>query len=258
VSFKVCRALQLTSGFMVAGAVAFSFAQQPTTLSSKDDDDSRPLSQIVEQFRQNEGTPISYEDPRYRNADDVRDVTERVSRATALETQYGPRIVVPRGRPMKFVYSHGSGDEAPSTLKRMVEQYAQLGGPSFVVEQDGGRLFVQPHLVKDAQGNLVQQASVLDTHITLPAQRRTGEELLEAICKGVSENSGFRIDIGSNAPTNLLRDYRTDAGFTNQPARRVLTHLLDGLSRRQTYVWDLYYDPSDRDYALNLAYVEKR
>lgn len=90
---NIRRTLQLTSGFLTVGAVAVLSAQQPKTLSSSDS--SRPLSQMITQLRKTEGIPICYEDPRYRNSEDLQDVTEPVSRGTTLEKQFGPRIVVP-------------------------------------------------------------------------------------------------------------------------------------------------------------------
>jgi hypothetical protein len=234
-------------------------AQSSTTISSVDsDNDGRPVSALIGPFRKSEGIAISYEDPRYRNAEDVQNVTEQVRQAGTDEDKSGSRTLVPKGPPMTFVYSPSARNVAAAlaSIQRMLEEYNGLGGPSFLAFRRNDRIFVVPHDVKNEKGNRVVEGSILETRISLPAKQRSGDELLAALCEAVERASGFRIDIGAGAPTNALVQYHSNEGFENQTARAILVKLLDGLSRRQAYVWDLYFGPGENAYALNFAYVE--
>jgi hypothetical protein len=63
-------------------------AQSSATISSVDsDNDGRPVSALIGPLRQTEAIAISYEDPRYRNAEDVQDVTEQVGRQARTRTR---------------------------------------------------------------------------------------------------------------------------------------------------------------------------
>ena len=39
------------------------------------------------------------------------------------------------------------------------------------------------------------------------------------------------------------------------PAAKAIANLLDAASSKAIFDWDLYYDPADRSYMLNFAYV---
>jgi hypothetical protein len=234
-------------------------AQSSATISSVDsDNDGRPVSALIGPLRQTEAIAISYEDPRYRNAEDVQDVTEQVRQTGTDEDKNDSRTLVPKGPPMTFTYSPSPHNvtAAFASVQRMLEEYGGLGGPSFRAFRSNGRIFVVPRDVKDEKGNRVFEGSVLETRISLPAKQRSGEELLATLCEAVERASGFRIDIGTGAPTNALLRYHTNEAFEDETARAILVKLLDGLSTRQAYVWDLYFGPGENAYALNFAYVE--
>lgn len=226
------RALVLVSVLLAGSGQAP--AQSPTTISSVDsDNDGRPVSALIGPFRQSEGIAISYEDPRYRNAEDMQDVTEQVRPAGTDEDKNGSRTLVPKGPPMTFVYTPSPRNvtAAYASIQRMVEEYDGLGGPSFRAFRTNERIFVVPHDVRDEKGNRVVEGSILETRISLPAKQRSGNELLTALCEAVERASGFRIDIGTGAPTNALLHYRTSEAFGDQTARAILVKLLDGLSQ---------------------------
>ncbi len=137
----------------------------------------------------------------------------------------------------------------------MLREYGMLGGPTFGVVRDGSRLHIVPVDVLDVAGNRVKQNSIFDTVITIPQGPRHGGQLLEAICNQVSKQTGYKIWVGSGAPSNHLAKWRTIEGVENEAARTALGHLLDRLALPNSFDWDLYYDPGEKAYALNFDYI---
>ncbi len=238
---------------------ALATAQELVTVKAPSDDLSRPISSAIDQIRKQSGASITYEDPRYVNQSDIEDVTDTVSKASGPEKRYGPRILIPKGHPITFVYAPSdmkTSTSAKAVLERLVREYALGGGPVFAVTQDGTRLHVVPNKVLDASGALVHQDSVLETVITVPPARRTGGQLLQAICDAVRSKTGNVIEIGPSLPSNYLARFETKEGITNLPAANAIANLLDAASPKAIFDWDLYYDPADRSYMLNFAYVD--
>lgn len=239
-------------------STAPALAQGLITVTSSPDDLSRPVSTVIDQIRKQTRASVTYEDPRYANQSDIEDVTNEVSKASDLEKKYGPRILVPKGHAISFVYAPTDMKDlnsAKTTLERLVHEYALAGGPVFAVTQDGLRLHVVPSQALNASGALVRQTSVLETVITVPPARRDGAELLQAICDAVQSKTGFEIGVGPSEPTNNLARYVTRAGITNETAAKAIEDLLDAASSKGIFDWDLYYDPGVKSYGLNFAYV---
>jgi hypothetical protein len=124
----------------------------------------------------------------------------------------------------------------------------------FTVEKEAMRLYVAPEELKDAKGERVRQEPILDTLIGIPAAHRESSQFLEAICNAVHQETGYKIGIGST-PANILQFYSTDEGVYNQTARAAVVQFLDRATHPGNFVWDLFYDPEDRSYGLNFAYV---
>jgi hypothetical protein len=233
-------------------------AQEPVTVKAPPDDLSRPVSSVVDQIRKQTRTSITYEDPRYINQSDIEDVTDAASKASDTEKKYGPRILVPKDHSITFVYALSdmkTPGSAKAVIERLVREYALGGGPAFAVTQDGNRLHVVPNQVLDASGVLAHQNSVLEAIITVSPARRDGGQLLQAICDAVRSKTGTEIEIGPSAPSNYLARFETKDGITNMPAAKAIANLLDAASSKAIFDWDLYYDPADRSYMLNFAYV---
>ncbi len=146
-------------------------AQELVTVKAPSDDLSPPVSSVTDQIRKQTGASITYEDPRYVNQSDIEDVTDAVSKASHPQKKHGPRILIPTGHAIKFVYATSemkTPGSAKVVLERLVREYAVGGGPASAVTQDGTRLHVLPNQVLDASGALVHQSSVLETIITVP------------------------------------------------------------------------------------------
>ena len=233
-------------------------AQDSVTITSDPHDLSRPVSTLINQIRQRERISITYEDPRYRNSGDTEDVTAEVSRGSEVEKAYGPRILVPRGHSITFVYAPTEMrilEGSKLVIERMLQEYASLGGPAFAVVGDGDRLHVVPSEISDHSGVRRAEDSILNAMISIVPAARNGGELLEAICEEVQKQTGYEIGIGPSVPGNYLAAYKTSAGIGRKSARSAIAELLDRASVRGSFDWDLYYDPSDRAYMLNFSYV---
>ena len=144
---------------------------------------------------------------------------------------------------------------AKAALERLVREYTLGGGPAFLVTEDANRLHVVPNQVLDASGAMAHQSSILETVITVPPAHRDGGQLLQAICDAVRSETATEIEIGPSVPGNYLARFETKDGITNLPAAKAIANLLDAASPKAIFDWDLYYDPADKSYMLNFAYV---
>jgi hypothetical protein len=219
---------------MVAACCSVAASQNGITFNADPKDLSRPVSTLLNQLRKRERIPVTYEDPRYATRDDMggKNINFTYSPDEIL-TLEGPEIV----------------------LSRMLREYGASGGLTFALVQDGPRFHVIPNEVLDKAEARVRQDSILDTVINVPAARRSGGELLQAICDEIKKQTGYEIGVGPSAPGNYLARYATTEGIINRSANAALQDLLDSATPRATFVWDLYYDPADRGYGLNFAYV---
>jgi hypothetical protein len=242
--------------FSLLGLAAL--AQDSVTIASDPRDMSRPISTLVNQLRRGERISITYEDPRYENPADIEDVTAAVAKSSEEEKTVGPRILVPRGHPITFVYAAGdirSRAGAESTLARMTREYDSVGGPTFVVVRDGVRLHILPSDILAASGSRVREGSIFETIVNVPQAQRDAGQLLRAICDQIQKQTGYGVKIGPSVPGNILSRYRSDTGVSNKSARVAIEDLLDRVSLAGSFDWDLYYDPADKAYMLNFSYV---
>lgn len=211
-------------------------SQNSITISGQARDVSRPVSGLLNQLRKREKLAVTYEDPRYAKRSDMGRVGSEPTftfSADELRSPEGAQLVV----------------------ARMLREYGASGGLTFAVVKDGPRLHIIPSEVFNDSGIRVRQDSILDTVINLPAARRNGGQLLQAICDEVKKQTGYEIGIGPSAPGNSLSRYSSSEAVVNESARLALQNLLDHATPPGTFVWDLYYDPEDRGYGLNFAYV---
>lgn len=136
---------------LALGTVTAAVAQTTTSITVPGDD-PRPISTVLRDLQEKYGLSVTYEDPRYQYSGDLQDVSERVRRGNSGAR--GEPVLVPRGKPFKFVYSLsdvGSPEESRNTVARMLSEYARIGGPVFSVIlqiRRGCRLFQSKSLTK--------------------------------------------------------------------------------------------------------------
>jgi|HubBroStandDraft_2_1064218.scaffolds.fasta_scaffold80028_2 hypothetical protein len=246
--------------FVLAGCLTLGVnAQDSVTITSDPSDLSRPIATLLNQMRKHEKISVTYEDPRYSNSADIEDATSRVARnLSPAEERLRPRILVPRGKAISFVYARRdlkTTEGVEATIARMLSEYEALGGPKFVVTRDGTRLHVVPAEVLNANGERVSQGSVLDAVISIPQAEAgdSGDQLLQDICDQTQKQTGYKIDIG---PGSLnMHGSKKGGDIGSQTARAALEEVWDSESARGSFVWNLFYDPSDKSYGLSFIYL---
>jgi hypothetical protein len=222
--------------------------------------DARPMGQAVLSLIRSYPVTITYEDPRYEYAGDLRDATRQVSKSRHPEI----RAIVPRGGALQATYdvSQDTGEpvDMAGAIQNIVDanNLARRGG-RFQMLRGGDTFHVVPTEVRNSKGRWIPQRSVLDTPITFSSDgERDGFELIEAILQEVSVASGQKIvggrpNVAMVCPSNPLgcAENKRTVDATNEPARDVLIRLVSSLNAR--YTWVLYYASPERFYVFNLV-----
>jgi hypothetical protein len=79
--------------------------------------------------------------------------------------------------------------------------------------------------------------------------------MLQAWTQAVSAHSKNRIIIGT-VPVGLLLSYKDDKELITQSARDALTEILMRSGKRMKLSWQLFYDPGQKIYAINIHSVQ--
>ena len=224
--------------------------------------DPRPMAQAVLALIRSYPVTITYEDPRYEFAGDLREVT-RPPRET-LRPQVG--TVVPRGGVFQAAYDVAEDTGQPVDLTAAIQSIIDANnqaphGAHFALRRSGDIFHVVPAEIRDGSGRWMPQRSILDVPITFSSAAERGAfELLDAILKEISAATG-RVIIGRYASGPLAcgipcaaYDRKIDA--RNEPARDVLMRLLHSLNPR--YTWVVYYGLPERSYVFNLVLGKER
>ena len=225
--------------------------------------DARPVKLAAETLEKKYGWIITYEDPPYAHESELVDVTEKVRRdLDKFKPGQAPKVFIPKGGDLTFEYDIEPDTKKPADSAAVVQQlldtYAIAGNPGvFRLERDRQRLHIVVAASKNEDGVLVSRQSVLDTVITVPAQKRNGLELLDAICAAISDARGIRVVVGG-APLNRFYQHQTESGAKNQRARDFLTSELDRITGQAKWSWQLLYDPGMKTYFLNIHAVSTR
>jgi hypothetical protein len=249
---------KLLSGFLIfaAAGVVSKAAESTKSLSV---DDPRPVAEAVLNLESLYGWAITYEDPRYVHPGELSDVTARARRDLhAFPVGKAPKVIIPRGGTLSFNYpvnaSSGVPDDPAGVMQRLIESGAAADGSTFRLLQSGGYFHVVPAQVKDENGVLQEQASILDTVISV-SQDGDGREMLEAICNALGIVAGTKVVVGS-IPEKLFHQEAAGPGVFNQAARDILTKTLAGTGVALS--WRLLYDPGLKEYVLNIHPIPSR
>jgi hypothetical protein len=206
------------------------------------------------------GWAITYEDPRYVHTSEISDVTERVRKnPDEFKPGEGPRILIPKGGALAFDYDVSSDTNLPSyretVVQELLDAYAGSGNAGTFRLESGGRIMhIIPTAIKNTNGELMPQNSILETRISLTAEPRTGLQKLESICSAITLATDIPVKVGM-VPTNLLLQHVDSQGAEHQRARDVLTDLLESAAGGANLSWQLFYGPDVKYYALNIHQV---
>lgn len=237
-------------GLLMVGLTARAVAEPSSAAIDLQVDDPRPVSRAVDEISKKMQYPISYEDPQFAYSDDLRDVTDEVSNGRAKS-----RIVVPAGGSLEVRQLSIAGAEpkvlAAQALQQLVDVQAnRAGGGRFLVEQSGQMLHVVPASIRNAQGEWIEQGSILRHRISIPAAERSATEMLNAICAALTHSAGTTVGLASG-PLRALNGTKSVQVANNEPARDVLIRTLNQAGGYMT--WKLFYAPDQKWYALNVV-----
>jgi hypothetical protein len=222
----------------------------------------RPLASAAEALMHEYANPISYEDPRYENADDLVDISAEVrkdGKSGAQDSRYA--VWVPKTRRAVIVLPEPkSQSDISAALAKVASAFGGRGG-QFDVQQSSGIVHVVPRGIRDKNGNWTYPGSVLDSRISIPKELRTDDGLLNAICEAVSAASGVKVVSTFRMLGGLVVPPSYELGADNEPARDVLIRALTVIGHGQLrYTWHLFYGsfPTDNSYAMNFSPVPVR
>ncbi len=224
--------------------------------------DPRPMAEAVLSLIRSYPVTITYEDPRYEYAGDLRDIKGQVGQTGQPQA----RTIVPRGGVFAATYDVSDDTGQPVDIADAIQKLidannvARRGG-QFELRRSGDTFHVVPAEVRDRSGHWIPQQSILDVPIAFSSGGERGVfELVEAILKEVSAATGQEIVPGrprGAVPCSIpCAAYNRTVDVTNEPAREVLMRLLHSINPR--YTWVLYYGLPERSYVFNLVLGRER
>lgn len=199
----------------------------------------RPLASAALELATQYGWQINYEDPPFLDPQDLQDVTAMVSRTPNPEH----RVLFPKGGTLEaeFPLSAGKPENPAHILQSLIEAHHQKGNPGlFRLEQRGSVFTIVPTGVKDKRGQLIDQKSLMDTHISLAIQEGTLEIMVNAITAAVTQTSGTKVGVFT-APINFFYQTKVRLNTNSGTARDLLQSTLDASGAK--LAWQLRCDP---------------
>jgi hypothetical protein len=245
---KMLRLLVFTFGAWLLTA----HAQAQTALKNLQVTDRRPVEAAVLELIGHYPVVITYEDPQFRYAGDVEDLTDQARKKHPnARGLIGPRVGTLHAN---YEVSQETGELAnvSAALVNIVNaKNADAVGGRFKVLQIGDVYHVIPTEIRDSTGAWIKQTSILDVRITLKTGELNGAELLKAILEKVSEASGQKLGWGIDGFNNTFAAYRGGIDVKDEPARDVLIDMLHDISDR--FGWAVHYVPADKDYFFGVT-----
>ncbi len=244
-------------------AVAQMQPRQPVRIAVND---PRPVAAAAESLERHFGWVVTYEDPQWAASSETQDVTEAVRRDLAgtplFMRNLGPRVYVPKGGSLQFevapnVAAGSSVNARINLLNEMLLAHAAAGNPGIFGVQEGasGRIHIVGLAAKNVSERVVPQQPVLDRGISLETRQYGGLEFLQTFAEAVSGATGVRMEVGTT-PVNTFAHHSGSYGASNEPGRNLLERFLNDVG--VGYSWQLFFDPVERLYVLNIHWVASR
>lgn len=218
----------------------------------------RPVLQAAIELTKRYGYVITYEDPKYVYAGDMKDVTQQRRDLSRFPAGRAPRTYELIGGSLTFTLPN-STEIDESTMYTLLAQLlrswfdSSIGGGHFQVRQQDGLFHIEPTEVRDRNGNWQSTKSVLGMPISLPTESRDDWQTYKVIGRAVSALVGVKIITLVNggivlggAPTT--KQYVL--GAQSEPASSVLARAFKLMKGRRT--WYLLYEPTLQAYVLNI------
>ena len=203
-------------------------------------DDPRPLKAVVMELEQRFGWIVTYEDPAYLFAPEIKDVRHLRNDGKDLP------LLAPRGGPFTFSYTLRQSDRARSSqeavLGALLDQYHRTGYPGrFRLVRTGVVYHVVPTMTRDETGVFRPYGSILDRRISLPDREVDGMEMLELIKAAVRRGGDERLMVGTFL-TGVFLQTPVRSGAHDESVRSVLLRMFASFNRRLS--WRLLCGPA--------------
>lgn len=208
-------------------------------------DSPRPLHAAAEALATQFGLRVNVEDPPYIHKDDVKDVTEEVSRVPNPRR----RILVPRGGRLEVEFALRPGG-SPRNVRALLESLVAQANARFSFAyrlEAGNRSFtLVPTHTRDQFGRVVKIVPLLDRRVAIPAGKRPLAESARLMAESLSAQTGRRVSccqaFVAGVPWGLEEVF---FAARDEPARSVLERLIEaGLQGRPNpYYWLQACDP---------------
>ena len=208
----------------VAGSQATMFIDAP-----------RPLDSVTQTLAEYYGLLVNVEDPEYIYSEDVKDVTAEVARSPLPP---GRRVLVPKGGKLEVPFAVDTGG-APRDLRALLQaavDQANARFPFWYRVDDGAGFTLIPTKTRDAQGQVVDRPSLLDSKITLAASTRHIYELGQALADALSAQTGYHVSCCQSHVGGVPWGIQVVAFEAHdESARSVLVRLMSAAGGRTHY-----------------------
>jgi hypothetical protein len=190
---------------------------------------------------------VCYEEPQFTNADDVID--------RAKKYPGSPQMLIPAGGVMSITYNNS--DALETVLAKLVKtRVVPDRGAHYEVVKSGSAYMLVPAEARDSMGAWRAQRSVLDFPITMEAENRTAEELLNTIVGLIGEASKRDIRLGWDPGPPRPDPPKYELSAQSEPGRSVLLRALAAIAPQTgPAAWSLLYTPDDGYLVMNLTGV---
>ena len=223
-------------------------------------DDPRPVAAAIQELIERYGYVITYEDPPYAYAGDIKDVTEEV-RGSAPPDRAGtvPRTLIPLGGSLQWSHAVSANTGRPESVdialrELLTTQEATGTGGVFRLLRTGDVVHVIPTRVRALNGDWIQVSSILDVPISLAPQSGPFGKMLDAFCAAVSKTAHVELDFsGFMSELFVPGGGVRIQGATGEPARDVLSRILLAMNKR--IAWVIFNAPGDKLYVLSLSFL---
>lgn len=235
-AFSFCQTPATSSGDSAAKAAT---ASAPMTVTGKG---ARPLEQALDGVRVKYGWLVSYEDPQYLVAKDLKDSVAVPNSKIPAGTFFSADIPA--------ADTAGNPPEEKS-LQALVDAYNHSNNPGRFELRKGedSAMTVVGVGESDDKGGVSSQKPLLDTVITIPEAERSIGATVELLCKAVADETHMPVTVGVT-PRAVVDFTNVKAGGTKVPARTILAQAI-AASTHPIY-WRLLYDPDAKGFMLNI------
>jgi len=199
-------------------------------------DSPRPVDSAALTLAQRYDLSINSEDPQYRFASDMKDVTATVVRTL----RPGLRVFIPRGGKLEVEFALNSA-AAPQNVRQLLEDVVATANRRFPFAYrligDGDSLTFVPTATRNAEGRIMPAPALLDLKVSIQAGTRPVYESAKLMADALSTQTGFHVSCCQAAIAGIpwgMEAVPFEAH--DEPARSVLTRLIHATRGRYFYL----------------------